>query len=278
MTLPPGCRHARPVGGGDINEAFRVELADGAAAFVKTRPSPQNGEYRAEAESLRWLREAGGLPTPSVLEVSEEYLALEWLDTGSLSADGAEALGRGLAFTHRAGAPHFGDPGFIGPARLGTLLLPNDPAPLWSSFYAERRLLPLAREAHARGRFSPHGVADVERLCERIEDLAGPPEQPARLHGDLWGGNVLADGEGRPWLIDPCAHGGHREVDLAMLRLFAAPPQRTFDAYEDVAPLADGWRERVPLYQLLPLLVHAALFGGGYVASAESAARELAAR
>jgi len=278
VTLPPGCRDARPVGGGDINEAYRVELADGATAFVKTRASPQAGEYRAEAEGLRWLGEAGGLSTPAVLEVSEHYLALEWLDAGSLTAEGAEALGRGLALTHRAGAPHFGDPGFVGPARLGTLLLPNDPAPLWPSFYAERRLQPLAREAHERGRLSPRGVADVERVCERIEELAGPSEPPARLHGDLWGGNVLADREGRPWLIDPCAHGGHREVDLAMLRLFGAPPRRTFDAYEDVAPLAGGWRERVPLYQLLPLLVHAALFGGGYVSSAEGTARELAAR
>jgi fructosamine-3-kinase len=278
VTLPPGCREARPVGGGDINEAFRVELDGGASAFVKTRPAPQTGEYRAEARALRWLGEAGGLPTPAVLEISEEYLALEWIETGALSADGAEELGRGLALTHRAGAPCFGDPGFIGPARLGTLELPNDPCERWSTFYAERRLRPLAREAHARGRLSPDGVADVERVCERIEELAGPPELPARLHGDLWGGNVLADRAGRPWLIDPCAHGGHREVDLAMLRLFGAPPPRTFDAYEEVAPLAPAWRERVPLYQLLPLLVHAALFGGGYVSSAEGTARELATR
>ena len=107
-------------------------------------------------------------------------------------------------------------------------------------------------------------------MCERIAELCGPAEPPARLHGDLWSGNVLADARGRPWLIDPTAYGGHREVDLAMLRLFGAPSPRIFDAYEEVSPLADGWRARVPLYQLLPLLVHAALFGGSYGAAARA--------
>jgi fructosamine-3-kinase len=103
--------------------------------------------------------------------------------------------------------------------------------------------------------------------------LAGPPEPPARLHGDLWSGNVLAGADGRPWLVDPAAHGGHREVDLAMLRLFGAPDGRTLDAYQEAHPLAAGHEERVALWQLLPLLVHAILFGGGYGASAERAAR-----
>jgi fructosamine-3-kinase len=109
-------------------------------------------------------------------------------------------------------------------------------------------------------------------VCERIADLAGPPEPPARLHGDLWGGNVLAGADGRARLIDPAAYGGHREVDLAMLRLFGAPSERVFAAYAEAAPLADGHDERVALWQLFPLLVHAALFGGSYGASVERAA------
>ena len=106
----------------------------------------------------------------------------------------------------------------------------------------QRRLLPLARIARERGALSASGVAAVERVCERIDELCGPAEPPARLHGDLWAGNVMADADGRPWLIDPSAYGGHREVDLAMLRLFGAPSERIFDAYEEAAPLADGWR------------------------------------
>ncbi len=113
-------------------------------------------------------------------------------------------------------------------------------------------------------------------MCDRIADLAGPAEPPARLHGDLWAGNVLWSG-GRPYLIDPIAYGGHREVDLAMLRLFGSPGPRFLAAYEEVAPLADGHEDRVGLYQLFPLLVHTVLFGGGYGGSAERAARQYAA-
>jgi fructosamine-3-kinase len=211
-----------------------------------------------------------------VLEVGEHHLALQWLDSGSLDASGAAELGRGLADTHAAGAPCFGDPGMIGPSRLGPLLLDNEPAEDWPAFYRERRLAPLARAARERGALSPRGARALERVMARIEELAGPAEPPARLHGDLWSGNVMAGADGRPWLIDPAAYGGHREVDLAMLRLFGAPSERVFAAYGERAPLAEGWRERVELYQLLPLLVHAVLFGGGYGASADRAAARYA--
>ncbi len=322
MTLPPGARGARPVGGGDINEAYRVTLADGREAFVKTRADPAPGEYEAEARGLRWLAEPGALRTPAVLDVGADYLALEWIERGHLDAEGAEELGRGLARTHAAGAASFGEPGSAaggdreqasgpdddrgrrsgpgddrgrgsGPGDdpagektaetvgrsstgFGSLRLPNDPASNWATFYAERRLRPLARIAHERGVLSERAARAVEAVCERLPELAGPPEPPARLHGDLWSGNVLADREGRPWLIDPSAYGGHREVDLAMLRLFGAPSERIFAAYEELTPLAAGREERVELWQLAPLLVHAALFGGSYGAAAERVARAYA--
>jgi fructosamine-3-kinase len=277
VTLPAGARDAQRVGGGDINEALRVVLADGTDAFVKTRADAAAGEYATEAAGLEWLASAGALRTPRVLEVDERYLALEWIASsrdggpaasGGLDANGAEELGRGLAAMHAAGAPCFGLE-LAAPARLGWLSLPNDAAPDWATFYAERRLRPLARLAAERGALSPRAIELVERVSERLDEMCGPAESPARLHGDLWSGNVMADASGRPWLIDPSAYGGHREVDLAMLRLFGAPSARVFAAYEEVAPLTDGWRERVDLYQLLPLLVHALLFGGSYGASVE---------
>ena len=259
--------NARPVGGGCINEGWRAELDDGRVAFVKTRPDVPPDEYENEAAALGWLAEPGAVNVPAVLGHSERVLAIEWVDEGSLSPEGADRLGRGLAAMHAAGAESFGGPK---PLRIGRLELPNEPGGDWPGFYAERRLLPLTGALDAGGREA------VERVCERIKELAGPPEPPARLHGDLWGGNVLADARGEGWLIDPVAYGGHREVDLAMLQLFGAPSPRVLDSYREAAPLADGHEERVGLWQLFPLLVHAALFGGHYRASAAQMARRYA--
>ena len=276
MSLPEGARCIARVGGGDINEAYHVELADGREAFVKTRATASSGEYEAEAAGLRWIAEPGGVRTPVVFDVGASYLALEWVPRGTLSEAGAEELGRGLARTHLAGAGSFGSFGRAAAAGFGSLRLSNEPAPDWPSFFADRRLRPLARVARERGALSRAGAEMVERVCERLADLCGPPEPPARLHGDLWGGNVMADAQGRAWLIDPSAYGGHREIDLAMLRLFGAPSGRIFSAYEEAAPIAEGHAERVGLYQLLPLLVHAVLFGGSYIAAAEGMAARYA--
>ena len=259
-------RSLRRVGGGDINDAYAAELADGGRAFVKTRADAPPGEYATEAAGLRWLAVANGLGVPEVLGASDEVLVLQWLEPGA-AGDDAE-LGRGLAWVHVAGADGFGGPEAL---RIGPLVLPNEPLPDWPSFYAERRLRPLLAPARDRGSLSAAGVRSVESVCERIGELAGPVEPPARLHGDLWGGNVLWSDE-RPYVIDPVAYGGHREVDLAMLRLFGSPGPGFLAAYENVAPLAAGHEDRVALYQLFPLLVHAVLFGGGYGASVENAA------
>jgi fructosamine-3-kinase len=270
ISLSREVARSERVGGGCINEGHRVEFADGGQAFVKTRREAAPGEYETEAAALRWLAEPGGVRLPEVIEVQADLLAIEWIDEGRLSPDGAEELGRGLAQMHSAGAEAFGSlpPGApVADLRIGPIALPVEPYDDWPSLYAERLLMPLARQA---------GIAVIERVCERIHEIAGPAEPPSRLHGDLWGGNVLAGADGRAWLIDPAAYGGHREVDLAMLRLFGSPGPRVFDAYEEAAPLADGHEERVGLWQLFPLLVHTVLFGGGYRAQAESTARRYA--
>jgi fructosamine-3-kinase len=282
VSLPAGAVVIARVGGGDINDAFRVRLADGREAFLKTRAGAAPGEYAAEAAGLRWLAEPGALRTPAVLEVADGHLALEWVAPGRLDAAGIEELGRGLATTHAAAAAGFGAADGAGAggetaAGFGSLRLSNEPCDDWPTFYGERRLRPLAQIARERAVLSGEAVAAIERVCARLGELVGAPESPARLHGDLWSGNVMAGADGRPWLIDPSAYGGHREVDLAMLRLFGSPGERVFAAYEELAPLAHGWQERVELYQLLPLLVHALLFGGSYRAAAERVARRYAA-
>jgi fructosamine-3-kinase len=279
VSLPPGAEVIRRVGGGDINDAYHVRLADGSEAFVKTRSDAVANEYATEAAGLEWLAEPGALRTPRVLALADDYLALEWIERGHLTATGAEQLGRGLARMHAAGAERFGAAGkAANEPRFGSLALSNDPVTPddWPTFYAQRRLLPLARIGADRGTLSRAGVAAIESVCARLPDLCGPSEPPARLHGDLWSGNVMAGEDGGPWLIDPSAYGGHREIDLAMLRLFGAPSERVFASYEEVAPLAAGASERVGLYQLLPLLVHALLFGGSYVGAAEQMAARYA--
>jgi fructosamine-3-kinase len=264
----------QPVSGGDLNAAYRATLASGARVFVKTSPDAAPGAYAAEAAGLRWLDAVGALPVPDVLAVDARWLALTWVDGGGRLDEAA--LGRGLATIHCAGAACFGAlPGGGGadaPYVLGPLVLPNAPRDVWPAFYAESRLLPLVRMAADRGALDAGGVRAVESVAEKIEELTGPAEPPARLHGDLWSGNVHAGADGRPWLIDPAAYGGHREIDLAMLSLFGSPSSAFGAAYDEVWPRADGHAERVALYQLLPLLVHAVLFGGGYGASARRAA------
>lgn len=268
-------RELRRVAGGDINRAFEARLGDGARVFVKTSPDAPQGGFAAEAAGLRWLAQPEAIEVAEPLAVVDgpddelRLLALRWIEAGRLDARGEEELGRGLAGVHVAGAQSFGGDG---PLMLGALALPNTPAATWSEFYAEQRLRPLARMAADRGSLDASGLAVVDTLCGRLDVVGGPAEPPARLHGDLWAGNVMAGADGRPHLIDPLAYGGHREVDLAMLRLFGGPSARCFAAYEEVAPLADGHRERVGLHQVFPLLVHAVLFGGGYGPQAVAAA------
>jgi fructosamine-3-kinase len=264
----------RPMAGGDINDAFSVSLDDGREVFVKTRDHADPRMFPCEARGLAWLAEAQALPVPRVLAVSAEavsgprFLALEMLRPGPRRRDYEELLGRGLAALHRAGAPCFGldHDNFI-----GSLPQENTPHPTWAGFYAGQRLLPQLRRAVDQGRAPAAWIPEFDRLAGKLDALVGPAEPPARLHGDLWGGNLHADSAGQPVLIDPAVYGGHREVDLAMLALFGGVSERFYDAYDEAYPLDPGWPRRVPLYQLYPLLVHVNLFGMRYGGQVERA-------
>lgn len=260
---------AEPVGGGSINQAARVTLDDGRRIFVKHSAGAPPGSFRAEAEGLAWIAGAGALRTPAVLALVEgggaPLLALEWIERAPAPPGRGAEFGRALAALHAAGAPSFGAPsdGWIGP-----LPQPNGPLADWPEFYAERRLEPLARRAVGARLLPVAFLDDLARLRARLPELSGPPEPPARLHGDLWSGNALLDAAGGPVVIDPAPYGGHREVDLAMMRLFGGFPPAAHAAYAESAPLAPGHEERVGLWQLYPVLVHVCLFGGGYAAQA----------
>jgi fructosamine-3-kinase len=258
------------VGGGSINRAARAELADGTSVFVKHRPGAPRGTYTVEADGLGWLAETGALSTPRVRGLQDEseprVLVLDWVERGRPKQGHDEELGQGLAALHAAGADGFGYPI---DNLIGSVPQPNARAEDWSAFYGEQRILAMTRTAIDAGRLHTSFGARAERLVTRLPELVGPDEPPARLHGDLWSGNAIVDASGASVLIDPAVYGGHREMDLAMMRLFGGFSERVFAAYEEVAPLAVGASERVRLYQLYPLLVHVVLFGGSYVGSVD---------
>jgi len=258
------------VRGGDFATAYRVDLADGRRLFAKTHSSPPPGFFTTEATGLEWLRAADAVPVPRVVAVSDEspaMLLLDWIDIGGPIASTEAEFGRGLAALHDSGAPSFGREDR---RTTGSRALPNDPCATWSEFYATRRLLPLARLARGSRSLAPTTVTALERLANRL-DRFEDGEPPCRLHGDLWAGNRVVDVNGHSWLIDPAAHGGHREFDLAMMRLFGGFGADCFAAYEEVRPLAGGWRDRIALHQIAPLVVHAIKFGGHYVDAAATA-------
>lgn len=260
------------VAGGDICTTTRLRLTDGRNAVIKTRPGAPAGFFAAEAEGLRRLRAADGARVPQVLAVDDECIIVDWVEPAKPTSELAETFGRALAATHAHGTGGFGadQDGFIGLAPL-----PNRPLPTWEEFYASRRVMPYVKAAADRGALSLEQAGVIEQAMKRLPDLTADPEPPALLHGDLWSGNLVWSLDGTH-LIDPAAHGGHRETDLAMLALFGSPHlQRILDAYHEAAPLQDGWTERVPLHQLHPLLVHAVLFGGAYGPRAVAAAQRL---
>ncbi len=275
---PLGGQHGYAHATGTLSDGreFFAKSALARSAFAKSAQEPGGPAeaLAAEANGLRWLAAAdGGPPVPAVLGQSDGLLVIELVGPPEHpSPAAARRFGSELAQLHaaRLNPPAFGAPW---PGYIASLPLDNTPGTGWGSWYAQRRLLPYLRRARDAGDLSRAAAAPLEAVISRIGDLAGPPEPPARIHGDLWSGNLLWQG-GRGWLIDPAAHGGHRETDLAMLALFGAPHLAAILAgYTETAPLADGWRSRVPLHQLHPLLVHVCLFGAGYAPQLTSTAR-----
>ena len=272
--------HLRQVGGGDFAQSWCAEIASvelgagvspGARVFVKTHENPPPNHFSTEGRGLRWLKEAGSVEIPTVLGVSDDppYLALEWIEEGrGRVADSESDLGASLARLHQFPCPCFGRED---ERTTGSLGLPNKPCDSWAEFYATQRLLPLARIAAERASLGASMILRIESLAARLSEFDALNVAPSRLHGDLWAGNRLVDQSGVNWLIDPACHGGHREFDLAMMRLFGGYGQHCFDAYHQHYPLADGWQDRIQLHQLAPLIVHAIKFGRSYVAPTDEA-------
>jgi len=250
----------RPVGGGCINHGARLQTSSGATFFLKTNRSAPEELFAREAQGLQALSVVDGLHLPQPYLYGTDFLLLEDLSPAPRRPDYWAEFGRQLATLHNHTSRLFG---FEHDNYIGSTPQPNS----WSEdgylFFAEQRLGFQARLARRSGLLGEDDWRRVERLCQRLPDLI--PAQPASLiHGDLWSGNALTDAEGGPAIIDPAAHYGWAEAELAMTALFGAFPEAFYRAYQEVRLLERGFEERFPLYNLYHLLNHLNLFGSGY--------------
>ncbi|MBP3192748.1 fructosamine kinase family protein [Natronogracilivirga saccharolytica] len=264
------------VGGGCINDTYRVTLGDGSDFFVKENRISLLDMFEKEARGLRLLSEAAnGIQIPEVHgilkdeESGQAWLVLSFIREASKSSIFDDNFGRALAGMHQNSSSQYGldHNNYIG--RLPQI---NDWRDDWVSFFIDCRIEPQVKMAREKGHFSGQTGNCLERLYKMLPDIM-PEAPPSLLHGDLWGGNYLCDDQDRPVLIDPAVYYGHPEAELAFTRLFGGFGPDFYKSYEEVSPLSPGFSERVDIYNLYPLLVHVNLFGGSYVSQTEAIIR-----
>jgi fructosamine-3-kinase len=262
------------VGGGDINEAARVETAD-ARYFVKWNYRPRPRMFQVEARGLNLLAATNALRIPRVVAVIDQpaALVLEWIDLGSNKTTAADALGRGLAQQHRSTAEQYG---LDHDNYIGSTPQRNTPARSWIAFYRDQRLGTQRDLAQHNGHLTPDRARRLDRVLEHLDQWIDDDVVPSLLHGDLWGGNTLIDAQGSPVLIDPAVYYGDREAEIAFTELFGGFSARFYAAYNEVWPLDRGYADRRDLYNLYHLLNHLNLFGEGYGGSVDAILRHYA--
>lgn len=261
------------VHGGDINEAYCL-YGDDNKFFMKVNDAATYPQmFEKETAGLQALKSNNNIIIPQVLKTGiiddRQYMLMEWIEKGSPAKDFWEKFGAGLASLHKKPQPYFG---FKQDNYIGNLHQDNTHHTSWSSFYAERRIMPLVTILYDRHSFSKKDVESAMSFCKQLPDLF-PEEPPALLHGDLWSGNYMVSQNGQAAIYDPAVYYGHREMDLGMTKLFGGFAEPFYNAYHEQYALEKNWRQRIPFTQLYPLLVHAALFGGHYISSARNIIR-----
>lgn len=259
-------RHAEPISGGDINDAWRLTLADGGTAFMKSNRTASPAFFRAEADGLEALRATGAIGVPRVIGMGEDAaygacLLLEWVDAAPRARDFWADFGRSLARMHLAPAGRFG---WTRDNYIGSSPQINAQSDSWVTFFRDCRLAPQLRRAQHC--FDADTRRRASRLLDRLGEYLAEPGRPSLLHGDLWSGNFVTGPDGRAWLIDPAVYVGHAEADIAMTELFGGFHPDFYAAYREVNPPLPGYQARRELYNLYHLLNHLNLFGGGYLA------------
>ena len=257
---------SHPISGGSINQAVKLFYGDQPFFLKWNHANRFPGMFEAEANGLRLLRSAGNIFIPKTIGKGTDnhhgFLLLEYVETGYPTKDFWTSFGHQLGALHQNTNKLFG---LDHDNYIGSLVQHNKQSQDWAAFYAEQRLMPQFKVAIKKALFDTAFVRKIEKLLLRLPDLF-PVESPSLLHGDLWSGNFLCSSKGNAFLIDPAVYYGHREMDIAMTKLFGGFQSGFYAAYNEIIPLEKGWKNRVELCQLYPLLVHVNLFGGGYVA------------
>lgn len=260
----------RPLGGGDINEALQLQTSAGRFFMKYNSAKRYPGMFEAEAKGLNLMRSTHTVFIPEVIGFGDDghdaFLLLEYLESGHRSNQAMEEAGRRLAMMHRHSSDSFG---LDSDNYIGSLPQKNTRYERWTDFFVVCRIEPMLRSAINKGLIDQKMKQGFEHLFSRLDELI-PIEPPALVHGDLWGGNYLASSDSKIYLIDPAVYYGHREMDLAMTRLFGGFPEAFYEGYMSEYPLQAGWMQRTEIHNLYPLLVHVNLFGGSYVSSVAS--------
>jgi len=269
FSKPVKITAASSVSGGSINDAYKISAA-GSDYFVKLNSVGKfPGMFEAECKGLELLANNSEIRIPAVimngLAAEQAFLVLEYLVPGVNSDCSFETFGRLLAAMHRHRNEHFG----LGHDNyIGSLKQTNSFHASWPEFFIQERLLKQLQPAYDQRKISRSLLGSFERLFVKMDNLF-PPEKPALLHGDLWSGNFMTGADGNPCMYDPAVYYGHREMDIAMTRLFGGFPAAFYRSYNEAFPMEKGWEQRMELCNLYPLLVHVNLFGGGYAKEVE---------
>ncbi len=252
-----------PLSGGCIAEIYRVDLASGGRVVVKLS---DKGGLDVEAFMLRYLAANSDLPVPGVIHAGDSLLIMDYVETGGgLDARAQAHAAEVLAALHGITNDRFG---FERDTLIGPLVQPNPWREGWLDFFAEHRLLHFGRLACAGGNLPASTLRGLEALVPRLESIVGPSGPPSLVHGDMWGGNVLVRNGRIAAFVDRAIHFADAEVELAFATLFNTFGDPFFQRYGEIRPLRPGFFEvRRDLYNLYPLLVHTALFGGHYAGS-----------
>jgi len=261
------------VTGGDISQCYKIETEKGAF-FIKINDAGKYpGMMQTEAKGLKILAGTDTFRLPLIVAEGvyqqRQYLLLEWITPGKQTPDYWEQFAQKLAALHSNTHEFFG---LDFNNYIGRLHQVNSGRVHFSDFYSENRILPLVKLLRDQQHYGQKEAVVFDKLSGFMHTLI-PEDPPALLHGDLWAGNYLTDGQGQPVLIDPAPYYGHRETDIAMMQLFGGFPPQVFTSYHEQFPLIEGWQKRVALFQLYPLLVHAILFGGNYISQSLSIAK-----